>query len=300
MSSLQQIAQSKNFKKLVIIVFFALSALVWLGLQIYGHYHVSTDNAYINANVVQISPRITGKVINLFVKNNQYVKKGDLLFGIDAEPFQLAAISAKAELTLSMAEMDNATNTENRVTNLVKKKFLSPQDGDNAIANYKAATAKVEQAKAQLSQANLNLQYTTITAPTSGWVTNLTLRVGDIVSANQPLFVLISDEEFWIDANFKETEMGTIKPGQTAAIVTDMYPKYTFNGVVESISGGAGSVFSLLPPQNATGNWVKVTQRVPVRIRVLNPDSRYPLRIGTSATVTVNLQHYLRDKSALS
>ena len=298
MSSLQQIMQSKNFKKMVIITFFTLSGLIWLGVHIYGRYHTSTDNAYINANAVQISSRITGKVMHLYVKNNQYIHKGDLLFAIDEEPFQLAVNAANAALALSMAELDNAVNTQNRVMNLVKRKFLSPQDGDNAIANYKTAAAKVEQAKVLLSQAQLNLQYAKVTAPTSGWITNFTLRVGDIASANQPLFVLISDEEFWVDANFKETEMASIQPGQAAEIVADMYPNHTFKGVVESISNGAGSVFSLLPPQNATGNWVKVTQRVPVRIHILNPNGRYPLRIGTSATVTIHLKQYLPNKTA--
>ena len=99
----------------------------------------------------------------------------------------------------------------------------------------------------------------------------------------------MSDEQFWIDANFKETEIEGIRPGQIAVIVTDMYPNHPFKGVVESISRGSGSIFSLLPPQNATGNWVKVTQRVPVRIRVLNPNTQFPLRIGTSAKITIHL-----------
>jgi membrane fusion protein, multidrug efflux system len=110
-----------------------------------------------------------------------------------------------------------------------------------------------------------------------------------VITAYQPIFALISDESFWADTNFKETEMEKIRPGQAAKIEVDMYPGHVFNGVVESISGGAGAAFSLLPPQNATGNWVKVTQRVPVRIQILNPDPRYPLRIGTSALVTVKL-----------
>ena len=114
-------------------------------------------------------------------------------------------------------------------------------------------------------------------------VTNVNANVGDIVAANQPLFALISDEKFWADANFKETQLESVKPGQTVTVVTDLYPKHTFNGVVESISGGTGAAFSLLPPQNASGNWVKITQRIPVRVRVLNPDHKFPLRIGISA-----------------
>ena len=190
---------------------------------------------------------------------------------------------------LSTVERDNAMRTDQRVNSLVKKKYLPPQDGDNATAQLKIATAKVEQANTHIALAKLNLAYTKITAPTNGWITNLTLREGNVVATNQPLFALISDEEFWIDANFKETELLGIKPGQTAIIATDLYPGHSFNGIVESISGGTGAAFSLLPPQNATGNWVKVTQRIPVRVRILNNDTKFPLRIGISAKVTINL-----------
>ena len=279
----------KNIKTITIILFFIVSGILWLSLLIYGHYYSSTDNAYINAHVVQIAPRITGKITELYVSNNQSIEKGAPLFAIDSEPFELAVNSAYAELILRMADLDNARNTKERVLSLVKKKFLSSQEGDNAIAYYKTSSAKVEQAKASLAQSKLNLKYTQVIAPVSGKIANLTLRSGDIVSLNQPLFVIISNEEFWVDANFKETEMAAIKPGLKATIFSDMYPKHPFLGIVESISGGTGSVFSLLPPQNATGNWVKVTQRVPVRVRILNNDPNFPLRIGTSAKVTIHL-----------
>jgi membrane fusion protein (multidrug efflux system) len=275
----------------MITAFSVISGAVWFGYQIYGEYYVSTDDAYINANVVQMAPLVSGKVVNLFIVNNQYVKKGQPLFEIDPAPFQVAIHSAQAQLALSTAELDNATLTKNRVLALVTKKFISTQDGDNAVASYKTSAAKVDQAKANLDQATLNFQYTKITAPVSGWVTNVTLRKGDIVTANQPLFALISDEEFWADANFKETQLEKIKSGQSATIVTDLYPSHEFKGVVESISGGAGAAFSLLPPQNATGNWVKVTQRIPVRVKILNPNFQFPLRIGISANVIVNIKN---------
>lgn len=293
MDFLKHITHSKYFKAGVIIIFLSMSTIVWFGCWVYSHYAISTNDAYINANIVQISPRVTGKISKLHIANNQYVKKGQPLFDIDEQPFQLAVHSAQAQLKLSHAELENALLTRNRVMTIVKKKFLSDQDGDNATANYKTAAAKLQQTEANLEQANLNLEYTQITAPTSGWVTNMTTTVGEIVPANRPLFALISDEKFWIDANFKETELQNIKPGQTAEIKTDLYPKYIFKGVVESISGGSGSVFSLLPPQNATGNWVKITQRIPVRVNILNPDAAYPLRIGTSATVTIHFKNNL-------
>lgn len=293
MSTFTKITNVKHIKMIIIAVFFGLSAMGWFAMWMYGRFYVSTDNAYINANVVQIAPRVTGKVVVLNVNNNQYVKQGQPLFVLDKEPFQIAVDAARAQVEMSEAQLDKASITSKRTNALVKKKYMSPQEGDNTMAQLKTATAQLEHAKAALRQAELNLTYTEVLAPTSGWVTNVTLRVGDIVIGNQALFALISNEEFWADANFKETEMSMIKTGQKAKIVTDLYPKHPFEGVVESISGGAGGVFSLLPPQNATGNWVKVTQRIPARIRILNPDPQKQLRIGISATVTVNI----REKS---
>jgi membrane fusion protein (multidrug efflux system) len=161
--------------------------------------------------------------------------------------------------------------------------------GDDATAKLASAAAEVKLAKAELTQAQLELQYTQIKAATDGWITNMSLREGNIATANQPLFALISSQEFWVDANFKETELQQIKPGQKAMIEVDMYPGHKFIGKVDSISAGSGTAFSLLPPQNATGNWVKITQRVPVRIHIENLSLNYPLRIGTTASVIIDL-----------
>ncbi len=290
MNHLQQVTNHPHFKRYMIIGFILLSIFVWLTVRIYDHYNVSTDDAYINANIVQISPRITGKVNHVYVVNNQYVKKGQPLFEIDRQPFDISVSAAKASLAIRNAELDQANMAAERTLALVKKKVSSPQDGDNVVARLKAAQGGVDLAKADLAQAELNLEYTKILAPESGWVTNVTLQEGNIIPANQPIFALISDQEYWVDANFKETEMAHIQSGQLATIKIDMYPSHPFKGKVESISGGAGTAFSLLPPQNATGNWVKVTQRIPVRIHVINPNHHFPLRIGSSATVTVKLQ----------
>ncbi|TFV86241.1 HlyD family efflux transporter periplasmic adaptor subunit, partial [Oxalobacteraceae bacterium OM1] len=149
--------------------------------------------------------------------------------------------------------------------------------------------ANVQAARAAVAQAELDLQRTHVTAPPQGMVANLSLRPGNTVQPGTPLFAVIASQEYWADANFKETELEDIRPGQQATLQVDMYPDHVFHGVVESVSGGAGTAFSLLPPQNATGNWVKVTQRVPVRVRITDPDPQYPLRIGTTATVEIAL-----------
>lgn len=293
MSALRHFSQSKYFKLIIITLFLIFSFLFWLGIEIYGNFYVSTDDAYINANVVQIAPRVSGKINTMSIVNNQYVQQGQLLFAIDDTPFNVALEKADAQLAMNQATLTNAESTATRTMELVKKKFLSQQQGDNVTATLQNAEAGFKLAKATLDQAQLDLSWTKIAAPTNGWVTNVSLRVGDMAIADQPVFALISDNEFWVDANFKETEMEHIKPGQEASIHVDMYPNQVFKGVVESISGGTGSVFSLLPPQNATGNWVKVTQRVPVRVRIVNPDPRYPLRIGTSVNVTIHLRQQI-------
>lgn len=219
--------------------------------------------------------------------------------------------SAVAVLAQRRAEAQNARSNNERTQQLMASGFLSPQGGETARmqvetadAAVRAAEANVVQAKSALGksgeenaavqaaaaavkQAELDLQRTHVASPTSGAVANLSLQPGNNVQPAVPLFVVISDKEYWVDANFKETELKEIRPGQGAIITVDMYPDHPFKGVVESLSGGSGTAFSLLPPQNATGNWVKVTQRVPVRIKVQDPDPQHPLRIGTTASVKV-------------
>jgi len=287
-SAVNQLKTSHTLQKKVTLIALVIILIGYYFYWLYSQRYVSTDDSYINANVVQIAPRITGQVIHLYVDNNQFVQQGQLLLEIDPVPFITDLDKADAQLKIDEANLINAQLTANRTLTLVKTKALSQQAGDDAVAKLHSAQATVEYDKANIAQATLNLQYTRITAPASGWITNMTLRTGDIITINQPLFALIDSSEFWVDANYKETNLAHVKPGQSATVEVDMYPNHLFKGVVESISGGSGAVFSLLPPQNATGNWVKVTQRVPVRVRIENLDPRYPLRIGTSANVIID------------
>ncbi|MCY6380243.1 HlyD family secretion protein [Hoeflea prorocentri] len=148
--------------------------------------------------------------------------------------------------------------------------------------------AKIDNAEATLAEARLNLEWTNIVAPADGYVTNLTLRQGDVVSSGDDLFPFIESQKWWVDANFKETNVERIQPGQPVKITIDMYGDKEFTGVVESIGFSSAASFSLLPAQNTTGNWVKVTQRIPVRIALDTIDPAYPYRIGTSVSVEVN------------
>jgi membrane fusion protein (multidrug efflux system) len=293
---------------------------------------VTTDNAYVNANQVEITAQVTGPVVAVHVRDQQAVKAGDPLFEIDPKNYEITLDRARAQLELARqnmsqegagvasaeavlaqrrAEAGNARSIWQRNEALVKSGFLSPQAAETsrsqvttADAAGKAAEADVAKAKsalgktgdenaavqaaaAMVKQAELDLARTHVTAPATGTVANFTLQPGNTVQPGAPLFVVVSSDEFWVDANFKETQLNDVQPGQKAEITVDMYADHPFHGTVQSVAGGAGTAFSLLPPQNATGNWVKVTQRVPVRIRVEDPDPNHPLRIGTTATVKV-------------
>lgn len=286
-----QIKTSKTIQRLLIGI--ATATLVVAGLIYWwiNSGNVSTDDAYINANVVQIASRVAGPISELHVTNNQFVHRGELLFIIDRAPYQVALNKAEAELVMKQASQHYAQLAASRALTLTKTNSLSKQDRDNAITNLEVATAAVNIAKATIDQAKLELQYTSVVAPNDGWIANLSLRVGNVVTPNQPLFALIDNSQYWVDANFKETELAKIRSGQSAIINVDMYDNHQFRGVVESISGGSSSAFSLLPPENATGNWVKVVQRVPVKIRILTDNPSFPLRIGTTATVVIKTHH---------
>lgn len=152
------------------------------------------------------------------------------------------------------------------------------------------ATVQLRAAAAALDRAEHNRARTHVSAPAAGWVSDLTLRPGTTVAAGTPLFALIEGTRWWVDANFKETDIKRIRVGQPATINLDMYPDMTMEGTVDSISAGSGAVFSVLPAENATGNWVKVTQRFTVRIGIPKPpeDAAKPLRVGASASVTID------------
>jgi membrane fusion protein (multidrug efflux system) len=242
----------------------------WRYLEIYP----STDDAYVQGHIINIAPQIAGKINQVAVVNNQVVKQGQSLFSIDPEPYQLAVNKAQAQLDLDQK------NAERYIT-LANEGRASKLEGDEA-------RAKLEVSKATLAEAKLNLQYTQVTASRDGIITNLSLREGNVVAAGIPLFALIEAGNWWVDANYKETQLKRIYPGQSAKVELDMYPGLIFRGVVESVSGGSGAAFSLLPPENATGNWVKVTQRFAVKVKLLEQDPQHPFRIGASSTVTIN------------
>ena len=280
---LQKLAQQRAL--LVFLLALALYGgyVFWRHLQNY----VSTDDAYVGAHVVSVAAQVSGPVAHLYVHNNSPVHKGERLFEIDTHPFKIAVAAARAGVAERKAALAHAEYVSQRTRRMAARHFVSTLAAQTAQTTVQTDRASLQAAQSALAQARLNLHHCLVRAATTGYISDLKIRIGTYIQAGQPLFALISDAEYWVTANFKETELEHIQPGDKAHIHVDMYPGHLFNGHVESISGGSGTAFSLLPPENATGNWVKVTQRVPVRIVILNTSPDWPLRIGTSATATV-------------
>ena len=226
---------------------------------------------------------------------------------------QAAAVrAAGAAVRERKVLLANLRERARRLRSLLKRRYASIQEVEDADAAVRgsraqlslagsrmhqaratlgaggARNARLRAAAAALAQARVELGYARVTAPCTGKIAALSLRPGDVVSPGVPLFALICNQEWWVNANYKETKLERIRAGQPATVHVDMYPGHPFHGRVEHIGGASGVAFSLLPPQNATGNWVKVTQRVPVRVRITDPDPRLPLRVGTSAEVTID------------
>jgi membrane fusion protein (multidrug efflux system) len=318
------------------------AALVAFGLHAYlaGGRFVSTSDAYVKADKIQVSADIAGRVMSVPVNENQVVKEGDILFKIDDEPFRIAATAAKARLLSvrndvealkasyrqKLSELKKAQDTVayyqrtvERNRGLTAKGFVSVQIFDDAQHNLEAAQqtvstdrqdiardvaalggdpdlpveqqAAVLQAQAMLDKANLDLRYTEVRAPANGIVTNVTLRKGDYVRAGDATFVLVPSDRLWVEANFKETQLTHIRDGQPAKITVDTYPGCAWVAVAESIAPASGAEFALLPPQNATGNWVKVVQRIPVRLKVQDGGCASILRAGMSVEAEVDTGH---------
>jgi membrane fusion protein (multidrug efflux system) len=320
---------------------------VVLGLWYYlasGRY-TSTDDAAVMAAQATISSNVPGRVVEVAVRDNQLVHKGDVLFRLDERPFQIAVEEAQAKLAAARMQIvagkatyrrEVATLTANKDTLAYQQHEFERQQrllqsGISSRAQFEQVQHAVEmaqsnlasaeqqvssvltmlggnldlpvdahpvvlQAQASLDKAKLDESYTVIVAPDDGIVAKVEqLQVGDYISAAAPLFTLVSASNIWIEANFKEDDLTYMRPGQTAKVSIDAYPSHGCNAHVTSLSPGTGSQFSMLPPENATGNWVKVVQRVPVRLQLddnCELGGAMPLHSGLSAEVTVDTEHH--------
>ena len=337
----QEKAKSSGKRKLMLLILLVIVILgtvgVWFWYDLYGRWNESTDDAYVNGNVVAVTPLVTGTVVSIGADDGDLVREGQMLIQFDPSDAKVSLQSAeanlaktvrqvrglysnvdglKAQLAAQRAEVQKNQDNYNRRRNLAAGGAISQEElshakddltsAQNALNNIQqqlvgsqalvddtivSSHPDVKVAAAQVRQAYLNNARSSLIAPVTGYVAKRTVQLGQRVQPGTTLMSVIPLDQLWIDANFKETQLQKMRIGQPVDIESDVYGSdVKFSGSIDSIGAGTGSAFALLPAQNATGNWIKIVQRVPVRIH-LNPDqlARYPLRIGLSTVVNVNL-----------
>jgi membrane fusion protein (multidrug efflux system) len=336
-------AGMRRYRRFLLLVVLPLVAAI-AGITFYlnGGRYVTTDDAYVGAQKVLITPDISGKIEKVVVREGQQVNQGDVLFEIDPVPFRLAVAQAKATLAQAKVTYDNLVanikiygqmadlsqqgvdlkqRDVDRKSALVKNNVGSQLDLDNSGTALVTAAAQAQfvkqqlsnaqtqllgnpelpieefppyaQAKAALDQAERNLDHTVMRAPMAGIATQVDqIQLGRFVTAGAPVFSVIDVANPWVDANPKESDFTYVAVGQTVELDVDAFPNHVFKGTVGSLSPGTGAQFAILPPQNASGNFVKVVQRVPVRIYFDKNDKFVrKLKAGMSVYATIDTKH---------
>jgi membrane fusion protein (multidrug efflux system) len=308
---------------------------------LHGGRYISTDDAYLRANVVNVSTDVAGLVVEVAVHENDTVEPGHLLYRLNDESYRAALADAEAKLietrnTLAAlhatyqqklsetkqaeTDVDYYTKELNRIAPLVKTNAATPAQIDAAQRNLDSAQDRAQglrqeaaarladlggrvdapvdehprmrQAQAAVDVARLNLTHARVTAPAAGIISQTTsLRPGLYLAAGTPALALVESAHLWAEASAKETDLTFVRPGQQATVTVDTYPGHAWEGTVETISPATGAQFALIPAQNATGNWVKVVQRIPVHIALQQPGDALTLRAGMSVTVTIDTRH---------
>jgi len=302
-----------------------------------------TDNAYVRADITQISPKVSGHVARVFVKDNQDVKAGDLLFQIDDRDYRARLLQSRAALAARQAAIGNldaqvrlqhaaieqarasvneasaesarSDRDSNRARALAKDQLIAASQLDQLISSAQVAATRVVEmqaglgaaqqrigvlesqrpqleadiraAEAAVALAELDVESASVRAPVDGRVSERIARVGQYVRSGTPLIALVASD-VWVVANFKETQLDGMQPGASVDVVVDAVPNARFRGRIESLSPASGAQFALLPPDNATGNFTRIAQRVPVRIALDDGPRVASLRPGMSATVRVH------------
>ena len=318
----------------------ALVAAVFLFVWLRGGRYEETENAYVNAHIVAVSADVSGRVVEVAVRDNQSVAAGALLFRVDPAPFELAVARAEAQMAVARTEVEGlrgeyrvaraeAAEAESRIgflerqlerqARLREKGMGLESNYDEARHNLDAAKRRLESAKEKATRmlASLGgdaaipaerhpgflaaraardsgrdeLQRVRIVAPVAGIVSNMKLQAGERVEKGVPVFSLIESGPVWVEANFKETQLTHMREGQAVTLVADAYPDAVFRGKVGTIAPATKAEFSLLPAQNASGNWVKVVQRVPVLVALEPAPGQPQLRAGMTVTAKVDTGH---------
>lgn len=320
----------------VVLVLAAIGWTAWYFLD--GRWYEGTDDAYVNGNIVQITPRIAGTVISIGADDGDFVKQGDVMVQLDKSDadveLQRASANlantvrkvrglystvsgAQAQVAVEKVALQKAKADYNRRRDLAKTGAISAEELSHALDALTAAESAlttsqqqlqtnqvlvddtvvashpdVKAAAAQYRAAYLDDVRTTMVAPVTGYVAKRTVQVGQRVQPGAALMAVVPLHEVWVDANFKETQLTEMRIGQPVEITSDVYGSAVkYKGQVQSLGVGTGSAFSLLPAQNATGNWIKIVQRIPVRVVFTDVQQldKYPLRIGMSLTTDVSL-----------
>jgi len=276
-------------KKIIIVAATVVTLLV--GYLTYEHFaFVTTDNAQLFGHSLMLAPKVPGYITAVNVSEGQKVSKGEVLIQIDERDYENNLKQAKGELASIEARRRDAERNYRRLVDLLSKGAVSQQQFDTSTAQYNDVKAKYDAIASQVSQAELNLSNTKITAPADGFIAKRSVEVGQLAAPGVPLLGFIDAGERWIIANFKETEIESIAINAKVDITIDAISGKEYEGAVESISSATGATFTLLPPDNATGNFTKVVQRIPVKIKFQNltADDVIKLRTGLSAFIKVH------------
>ncbi len=257
---------------------------------VYQHIvYVSTDNAQIDAPAVMLTPKVGGYITTVNAQEGQRVKKGDVIVEIDDRDYQNTLKQIQGELSSLQASRNDAEKNNKRLSSLFSSGAVSQQQFDAASTAYSNFKAKYDAVAAQVAQAELNLENTKIRAPQDGIIAKKSAEPGQLAAAGVPLIGFVSSSERWVTANFKETEVEDIKVGSKAYFDVDAISGKSYEGTVSGISSATGATFTLLPPDNATGNFTKVVQRVPVKVKIekITDQDLELLRAGLSVVIRV-------------
>ncbi len=256
----------------------------------YGSRYVSTNNAYVDAEISEVHSLTTGTIAKVYVTNTQHVQHGELLAALDDSDAKIALKQAEASFVKAKADADRAELNYKRRKSLSGTHLISAEELSDTESEFLIAQAVFQEASASKEIAELNYERTKIVAPINGVVAQSEVKLGQRVASGSKILLLVPLDNVHINANLKENELKNIKPGQKVSLTSDKYGSgVKFHGKVQGFSGGTGSVFSIIPAQNATGNWVKVVQRLPVRIALDSEEiKKNPLEVGLSMTVTID------------